>query len=614
MRRNYWEIGVTADMGFTKWSFTGPTVDVPAGASETGSGPVTVARAGPGPNLGEPGIPLSESAIPIGGGPNDHAADGVPSSLSDSFPLLVEAAASGPEDIEAFQDTRGEADRETGNSLGSKGHESLSATLELAAEPAGEFEFTFGENLIQPAQDAVAGGSRGAVDTGSIMAYSTLIAMPAPEEATAAPEKTFYIDPSAQTAADGSIEHPFNSWSQVTWTAGAAYLQKEGTTYSGSIVVDHVGSSSAHTTIGAYGGDTPPKIIGSVVFDGSSNVSLSGFEITGSKYAGVAVTNGSHHIGIEGNQIHANAAGVWFSTDSGGSNTVHANHVFNNVGNGISFDTTDGQAGSETIVSENRVEFNGVHGIDVYANHVNVIDNIVFSNGGTTPGASGIHVHSWDPAENMGQNNYIAGNVTYGNLDAGGNDGIGILLDHYTGHNIVENNLSFSNDGQGIGVYASHSNTVRANTVFGNMLDRSETHTLFSEIAVNTNATLGSGLAHDNTVTGNTVLSYWADSFAFLVDAEASRLRNTVGENLLYHAPGSTEAFWGTRGGVDMDTWNSLASGGGDDFSTGLKLASEPVGELEFAFGEDLVLPVDGSVVAIRGWDSEVGLVGDWLY
>ncbi len=46
---------------------------------------------------------------------------------------------------------------------------------------------------------------------------------------------TYYIDPSqTDPSEDGSIEHPFDSWSDVTWAPGNSYLQKCGTTAYGS--------------------------------------------------------------------------------------------------------------------------------------------------------------------------------------------------------------------------------------------------------------------------------------------------------------------------------------------------------------------------------------------
>lgn len=63
---------------------------------------------------------------------------------------------------------------------------------------------------------------------------------------------TFYIDPTAGSGGDGSFESPFNSWTSVTWTAGNTYLQKENTTYVGSILPTTTGTSSAYITVGVY--------------------------------------------------------------------------------------------------------------------------------------------------------------------------------------------------------------------------------------------------------------------------------------------------------------------------------------------------------------------------
>lgn len=72
---------------------------------------------------------------------------------------------------------------------------------------------------------------------------------------------TFYIDPSANVNGDGSIESPFNSWDNVTWTAGNSYLQKAGTTFNGQISIGASGNSlQSRIYLGKYGTGALPKI------------------------------------------------------------------------------------------------------------------------------------------------------------------------------------------------------------------------------------------------------------------------------------------------------------------------------------------------------------------
>jgi hypothetical protein len=68
--------------------------------------------------------------------------------------------------------------------------------------------------------------------------------------------KVVYIDPTNidDPLEDGTIQHPFNSWQDVTWKTDFKYLQKRGT----SISEEKIGVYSSGATIGAYGeGDYP---------------------------------------------------------------------------------------------------------------------------------------------------------------------------------------------------------------------------------------------------------------------------------------------------------------------------------------------------------------------
>lgn len=86
-----------------------------------------------------------------------------------------------------------------------------------------------------------------------------------------ASSKVMYINPknSADPAQDGSIEHPFDSWSDVAWTEGYTYMQKSGTTSNVSNIV--IGASNV--TLDAYGEGNPP-----VITSTTSNYIISGFE------------------------------------------------------------------------------------------------------------------------------------------------------------------------------------------------------------------------------------------------------------------------------------------------------------------------------------------------
>lgn len=71
--------------------------------------------------------------------------------------------------------------------------------------------------------------------------------------------KVVYIDPTNRNdlSENGTIEHPYNSWSDVTWKNDYKYYQKRGTTAS----EDKISIYCNGATLGAYGDGEKPKII-----------------------------------------------------------------------------------------------------------------------------------------------------------------------------------------------------------------------------------------------------------------------------------------------------------------------------------------------------------------
>ncbi len=80
-----------------------------------------------------------------------------------------------------------------------------------------------------------------------------------------------HIDPknTADAKEDGTISHPFNSWSDITWTNGNTYLQKKGTTANVTGIV--IGANNV--TLDSYGEGEPPVITGN-----TNDYLISGFE------------------------------------------------------------------------------------------------------------------------------------------------------------------------------------------------------------------------------------------------------------------------------------------------------------------------------------------------
>ncbi|MBN1415992.1 MAG: cadherin domain-containing protein [Bacteroidales bacterium] len=70
---------------------------------------------------------------------------------------------------------------------------------------------------------------------------------------------TFYIDPGNKndTKEDGSLDHPFDSWSDISWKEGNTYLQKKGTTTQ----IEKINIFANNVMLGAYGDGELPVII-----------------------------------------------------------------------------------------------------------------------------------------------------------------------------------------------------------------------------------------------------------------------------------------------------------------------------------------------------------------
>ena len=73
---------------------------------------------------------------------------------------------------------------------------------------------------------------------------------------------TYYIDPTWTGTQSGTFAAPFDSWADVTWAAGNTYLQKESTTFAGSVTVGTGGTSAAALVVlGTYDATTGDRLI-----------------------------------------------------------------------------------------------------------------------------------------------------------------------------------------------------------------------------------------------------------------------------------------------------------------------------------------------------------------
>jgi hypothetical protein len=135
---------------------------------------------------------------------------------------------------------------------------------------------------------------------------------------------TVYIDPSQHsTGENGTKQHPFDSWTDVSLTNGNVYLQKRGTTYTSPTQI-YVNDHSV--TIGAYGSGNRPI-----------------FSYTGTSYA---IRINASYCSISGLEINGNGSAFALIGSSGSTGEywqhnkidnclLHNAHNPNNAGFGV---------------------------------------------------------------------------------------------------------------------------------------------------------------------------------------------------------------------------------------------------------------------------------------
>jgi parallel beta-helix repeat protein len=314
---------------------------------------------------------------------------------------------------------------------------------------------------------------------------------------------TYYIDPSASGGGNGTQNSPYNSWSRAgTLKAGNTYLQKGGSTSNAMLIVSTQATAAQPIKIGVYG-TGKATMRNALILQGCAHVNVSGFILTGHRYAGVTIqTGGAHHCEVKDCEIHACGAGVWIGDGAGGSHRIIENTIRNNKGNGIAVSVVNLRAGDETIFDSNIIKDNDTHGIELSGNHYIVTRNTISGNGRVTPGTSGIHCYAggFQGTEfiDAGSYNLIEGNVCC-DQRCNTTDGNGIQADQACHDNQILNNLSYNNDGGGIVLFDAWNNTMRDNITFGNARDPARSHPYKGELVLHAdNNKTYSNVARDN--------------------------------------------------------------------------------------------------------------------
>lgn len=388
---------------------------------------------------------------------------------------------------------------------------------------------------------------------------------------------TIYIDPEATVAGKGTSSRPYSSWEGVPIVAGNTYLQKAGTTYTGTILVAGATDASRPIAIGAYGSGDKPEIRGQVLLIDPKGVTVSGLEISGSAMAGITLQGNAQAVTVSGNDIHDNLVGVQLSGGTMTSVNLSGNTIRANDTQGINAsDVSAASAGSVTI-SGNTLVQNGMQGVLLYANKVLVENNQIHNNGlSGMPGTSGIHVIAASASQNAGDDNVIRYNVVSNQHDTDAYDGNGIQIDHFADRNQVYGNTVFNNDGAGISVLDAVGTSVRDNLVYDDMLDSGSTHRHRGSIVV-TGSMAHRGGASSTAISGNTIVSGEPGSAVLFVDAASLANGITVSGNKVGATEGTAYLTLGASAGLTVSEANALYAGGASLLTGAAAAALAPV-------------------------------------
>lgn len=154
------------------------------------------------------------------------------------------------------------------------------------------------------------------------------------------PENTVYIDPNNRNDPhkNGSKEHPFSSFDEVTWADGKVYALKRGTSlHSGSIMLH-----ANDVTLASYGEGKRPSIISTSDFHAVStdwgdahNVTIRDIEVYApDAVSGIIIRNNSTNAKIINCKIHGPQWGIRALTNIDGL-LIHNTEIFNIADDGI---------------------------------------------------------------------------------------------------------------------------------------------------------------------------------------------------------------------------------------------------------------------------------------
>ena len=276
-------------------------------------------------------------------------------------------------------------------------------------------------------------------------------------------------------------------------------------------------------------------------------------------YPALIVDQGSHHITLARNIVRDAHVGIGV-TGAGLGIEMLDNQVLNNGYHGIVMMDASGTAAERGVIRGNLIRGNGQHGIELESSFFTVENNRVQDNGHESRvavpvgGTSGIHLYS-DGVGGGCSDNIVRYNFVSGQKDKIAADGNGLHMDHFCDRNLFAFNVSWGNDGSGMGLYAAAGNTLHSNTLRGNMRDtdrpRRVPGVLLGELIVTTAEWLHGrrtdDATRDNWIYDNVIVSTLSNVPAVNIDWIVTDDPNTIGPNLLWSTAGAPVV---NRGGL----------------------------------------------------------------
>ena len=195
-----------------------------------------------------------------------------------------------------------------------------------------------------------------------------------------------HVDPtnSGDSAEDGSIVHPYDSWSDVNFEAGNIYLQKRGTIANENIRIIVSGEENAPITLGAYGDGAKPILDGTglgdlrgiyiglwLAGDIIGYVDVSDFEIRNFQGYGVCTAPNHglspHHCTFTNLHLHHS------QPTSSGEDRIPGMYLWHSA--------DDWSDPLYNVITNCHSEYNSEHGFKISSGHT-LVDNCTTNNNG----------------------------------------------------------------------------------------------------------------------------------------------------------------------------------------------------------------------------------------